>query len=106
MLDLEQLIIQVPSQLNFPLLIGLMAIGYLIKNTKALSLVSNKIIPLILLLFGVVISIILGDHSSSEGITMAIINGLTNAAIAVWAHETGKNIFEMMSISKLKNMGE
>lgn len=106
MLDLEQLIIQVPGQLNFPLLIGLMAIGYIIKNTKALSRVSNKIIPLILLVFGVVVSIILGDSSGSDGVAMAVINGLANAAIAVWLHETGKNVFEMMNVDKLKGDNE
>lgn len=104
MVDLEQLIVQVPGQLNIPVVIGLMAIGYIIKNTKALNMVSNKIIPLILLGVSIVLSIILADGYSMKEITMALISGLSNAAIAVWAHETGKNVFEMVNAKDIKNM--
>lgn len=103
-MDLHQLITELPAQLNIPLLIALMAGGYIIKHVPAMKKVSNNLIPIILPVCAVIVSLLLGDISSAEGIVTAIISGLINAAMAVWTHESGKNIFEMINAKTIKEV--
>lgn len=95
-MDLQEVLTQLPSQINVVLVIGLLAVGYIVKHVPALEKVNNNLIPVILPVIAVVVTLITGDLSTSAGITQAIMSGFVNAAFAVWAHNTGKNIFEML----------
>lgn len=91
----QDLLAQIPSHINIVLLLGLMALGYIIKHSGICGKVSNKLIPIILAIAAIIAILFTSDLSSKEHVFIAIINGVVNAAIAVWIHETGKNIFEM-----------
>lgn len=93
--NLQTLITEIPSHVNMVLLIGLMALGYVIKHTSWCENVSNKLIPIILSVVAIIAIMLTSDLSTATGVLYAVVNGFVNAAIAVWAHETGKNIFEM-----------
>lgn len=85
------------GQVRIPLLIALMALGYIIKHTPALNKISNALIPVILLITAIVIALVLNGDYSMQGITQAVVSGLINAAIAVYMHESGRNIFGMLN---------
>lgn len=104
--DINQLLTELPAQLNIPLLIALMALGYMIKHVPALSKVSNNLIPIILPVGAILVALLTGDTSSVNGIIASMINGLINAAMAVYLHSTGKNIFEFINANKIKSIIE
>lgn len=99
-MSFQEIITQLPSQLNIVLIIALFAVGYIVKHVPMLDKVNNNLIPIILPVIGVIVALATGDLSSTIGITQAIMSGIINAAFAVWAHTTGKNIFEMLDSNK------
>lgn len=94
-----QLIEEALANVNVPVVVALMAIGFIIKHVKFLDKISSDVIPPVLLLCSIVAMVIL------EGFSIAtIITGIVNAAIAIGLHQQGKNIFTVTvvpSISKL-----
>ena len=94
-----QLIEEALVNVNVPVVVALMAIGFIIKHVKFLDKISSDVIPPVLLLCSIVAMIVL------EGFSVAtIITGIVNAAIAIGLHQQGKNIFTVTvvpSISKL-----
>lgn len=91
-MDTSSLLTQLPLQLNVVLVLTLFAIGYIIKNTPAFHKVSNDVIPIVLPLVSVAICIL----TRTGTMTDAVMGGIINAAFAVWAHQTGKNIFNLL----------
>lgn len=91
-MDINTLFTSISGTVNLVIIIALMALGYIIKHTKALSKISNNLIPLILLVSGIIISIVLGGSPVAE----LIISGIINAAVAIALHQAGKNIFEFL----------
>lgn len=96
-MDFQEVITALPGMVNIVLLIALMALGYIIKHTPVFAKVSNNLIPIILPVTSIAVSAITGDLTTSTGVVTAIMTGFINAALAVWAHETGKNVFEMLN---------
>ena len=99
-MSFEQIVTQLPGQINIILILCLMAIGYVIKHTTIFAKVSNHLIPIVVVVVSLAITIITGDLTSTDGAVQAIMTGFINAALAVWAHETGKNVFEMLGTHK------
>lgn len=85
------------GQINPVLLIALMALGFIIKHSPALQKISNGLIPLILLTVSIVMAFVITGTYTANGFVSAVVTGLINAAIAVWFHESGKNIFELLN---------
>lgn len=93
---IQELLTALPSQLNLVLVIGLLAIGFCIKNIPALAKVRNNLIPIILPVVSVIFTVISGNASDSAGVVNNVFSGLVSAAFAVWFHQTYKNIFSML----------
>lgn len=85
------------GQINPVLLIALMALGFLIKYSPQLQKISNGLIPLILLAMAVIVEFVMSGTYTVNGFVSALVTGLINAAIAVWFHESGKNLFELLN---------
>lgn len=85
------------GQINPVLLIALMALGFLIKHSPKLQKISNGLIPLILLVMAVIVAFVASGTYTVNGFVSALVTGLINAAIAVWFHESGKNLFELLN---------
>lgn len=98
-MSIDQILTALPGQVNIVLLIALMAVGFIIKHTSIFSKVSNNLIPIVVVIIAIVFTLITGDLSSTEGVVSAIMSGLINAALAVWAHQTGKNVFELLGVN-------
>lgn len=95
MIDIQTLLTEIPSHVNMVLILGLMALGYVIKHAGFCANFSNKLIPITLTVVAIFATVITSDCSTMNNVMLAAINGLINAAVAVWIHEAGKNIFEM-----------
>ena len=101
MIDIQALLTEIPSHVNMILILGLMALGYVIKHAGFAEKYSNKLIPITLIVVAIIVTMITSDCSTANGVVLAAVNGLVNAAISVWIHETGKNIFEMKNNTDL-----
>jgi len=91
-MSISELFTSMNGIVNLVIVIALMAIGYIIKHTPALSKISNNLIPVILFVVGIVISLLLGGAPIAE----LVISGIINAAIAIALHQAGKNIFDLL----------
>lgn len=97
----QEMITAVPSYVNVSLLVGLMALGYVIKHTSIFGKVSNKLIPVILAVTAILAITCTSNLATVEDFVTAFVSGLVNAAVAVYVHETGKNIFEMLNVKRV-----
>lgn len=94
----ENLITEAFANVNLIIVLGLMAIGFIIKHTNFLDKVSNDIIPPTLLVLGLIAAFI------QDGFTFAAaISGIVSAAVAIGLHQQGKNIFTVTVIPKIKD---
>lgn len=91
-----QLLDEALSNVNIAIVLGLMAVGFLIKHIKFLEKVENDLIPPILLLLSIV-AVVLTDGFTVQSIISAIVN----AAVAVGLHQQGKNIFTVTIVPSL-----
>lgn len=98
-MSIDQIMTALPGQINIVLLLCLMAVGFIIKHTAIFAKVSNNLIPIIVVVIALVFTLITGDLSTTNGVVNAIMSGFINAALAVWAHQAGKNVFELLGTS-------
>lgn len=92
----NQLIEEALANVNIGIVLGLMAIGFLIKHVSFFEKVENDLIPPILLLSSIVAVIL------TEGFTIpSIISAVINAAVSVGLHQQGKNIFTVTIVPSL-----
>ena len=89
----------IEAYVNVSLIVGLLAVGALIKHLKIAENISNKLIPIILTVLAVAFCISMGDNSTVSDVANNILSGIINAASAVGTHQLGKNtIMERLNI--------
>lgn len=101
MIDIRSLLTEIPTHVNMVLILGLMALGYVIKHAGFCEKYSNKLIPSTLVVVAIIATAVTSDMSAPSAAILAVVDGLINAAVSVWIHETGKNIFEMYNNTDL-----
>ena len=95
----SQLVEQAFAEVNVSVVVGLMALGYIIKHFKAFKNIDNNIIPPALLMCGIIAVVCM------EGFNVqAIISGVVNAAAAVGLHQQGKNIFTVTVVPSISDL--
>lgn len=89
---IDQLITEAMSDINLGIVVALMGIGFIIKHGKVkfLENIPNVYIPIILLAFGFIFTIL----DAIPVITMnTFITAIATSATAIGLHQQGKNIF-------------
>lgn len=99
-MELQTLFAQFGVTISIVVIIFLLAIGYCIKHIKVFDKVSNNLIPIILVVLGAITTLL--TKTADTSVVMALMNGIINAAIAIAIHQSGKNIFEMVTLSGSK----
>lgn len=99
-MELQTLFAQFGVTISIVVIIFLLAIGYCIKHIKAFDKVSNNLIPIILVVLGAITTLL--TKTADTSVVMALMNGIINAAVAIAIHQSGKNIFEMVTLSGSK----
>lgn len=94
-----ELVSALTGEINFVVVIFLLAIGYCIKHLPILEKISNNLIPITLIVLGVIVCALIAISNGGD-MVRAIMSGVVNAAISIALHQTGKNIFEMITITK------
>ena len=84
------------TNVNVTIVVGLMAVGFIIKHLKFLEKIHNDLIPVIILVLSFVATYV--DSGVSIASTIA---ALTSCAVAIGLHQTGKNIFTVTIVPKL-----
>ena len=98
-----QLLEEAMANVNVPLVVALMAIGFIIKHFKAFDKVENVLIPPVLLVFSIVV-LTFENGFNVDTIIPTIISGIVNAAVAIGLHQQGKNIFTMTVVPSISEM--
>lgn len=99
----SQLLEEAMANVNVPLVVALMAIGFIIKHFKLFEKVENVLIPPVLLVFSVVV-LAFENGFNVDTIIPTIISGIVNAAVAIGLHQQGKNIFTMTVVPTIVDM--
>lgn len=99
-MELQTLFAQFGVTISIVVIIFLLAIGYCIKHIKVFDKVSNNLIPIVLVVLGAITTLL--TKTADTSVVMALMNGIINAAIAIAIHQSGKNIFEMVTLSGSK----
>ena len=99
----SQLLEEAMANVNVPLVVALMAIGFIIKHFKLFEKVENVLIPPVLLVFSVVV-LAFENGFTVDTIIPTIISGIVNAAVAIGLHQQGKNIFTMTVVPTIVDM--
>lgn len=99
-MELQTLFAQFGVTISIVVIIFLLAIGYCIKHIKVFDKVSNNLIPIVLVILGAITTLL--TKTADTSVVMALMNGIINAAIAIAIHQSGKNIFEMVTLSGSK----
>ena len=98
-----QLLEEAMANVNVPLVVALMAIGFIIKHFKVFDKVENVLIPPVLLVFSIVV-LAFENGLNVDTIIPTIISGIVNAAVAIGLHQQGKNIFTMTVVPSISEM--
>lgn len=99
-MELQTLFAQFGVTISIVVIIFLLAIGYCIKHIKTFDKISNNLIPIVLVILGAITTLL--TKTADTSVVMALMNGIINAAIAIAIHQSGKNIFEMVTLSGSK----
>lgn len=93
-----QLLEQAMSNVNVPLVVALMAIGFIIKHFSLFEKIENDLIPPVLLVFSIIVLLF---ENGGENFIATIIAAIVNAAVAIGLHQQGKNIFTVTIIPSI-----
>lgn len=96
---LETVTTEVFANVNIAIVIGLMAVGFIIKHFKFLEKINNELIPPILLILSMIFTFI--DNGISVSSTLV---ALVSAAVAIGLHEQGKNIFTITIVPTITDI--
>ena len=96
---LDVLTTEALANIDYKLVITLMALGFAIKHFKFLKNVSNEYIPVIIL--GASFIFTFGSNGIS---TVSASAAIVTAAVAIGLHQSGKNFFTVTVFPKLANL--
>ena len=94
MQDILDAINQFNINLDITTIIGMLAVGFLIKHTPTFKKISNNIIPPLIVVLCIIIGFLKLDTYTGEAICTMFLEYIINAAVAVGFHQYGKNTFK------------
>lgn len=98
-MDIVELMTQFDLNIDFRIVIFLMAVGFCIKHIPVLSKVSNDIIPIVIICLSLLVGIATLHTYTADAIVDMAISYIITAAISIGLHQQGKCIFNKISIS-------
>lgn len=95
-----QLLQEAMANVDIPLVVALMALGFIIKHFSLFEKIENNLIPPVLLVFSIIV-LVCRDGLTGATIIPTIISAIVNAAVAIGLHQQGKNIFTITVIPSI-----
>ena len=89
------------GSINIPLIIILLAIGFIVKH--CMTKVPNDTIPPIMLISGIVLALIINIPYAPSDITSIVVQGIVSGAAAIGLHTNGKGLLEVLPVFNKSN---
>lgn len=87
------------GSINIPLIIILLAIGFIIKH--CMKKVSNDLIPPIMLIGGIVLALVVNIPYAPNEITSIVVQGIVSGTAAIGLHTNGKGLLEVLPLKNI-----